>query len=247
MHAMQWVMVLTFVLLYASAILFVSLVGHALIPGGGVPEEAQERFGTVVESMFLLFRVMSGDPGPIEPLFSTVPLRLLCVGFVVISNWSILAILTAVVSENIISATREHQTIEDQDAAIAFEEQRRLRLKTLFMKADKDGDGYLDQDEFYVLLNDKESYEEFHETTNLERADLVDLFKYLSQQGADGLWVINYEDFIEKLEIESKDVNERSVSRMEKQMRDLKQRIDRKLNSMQDGLIFQVGMISGRR
>lgn len=108
MQAMQWVMVLTCVLLYASAILFVSLVGHALIPGGHVPEEAQELFGSVVESMFLLFRVMNGDQEPIEPLFSTVPLRLLCVGFVVISNWAVLAILTAVLSENMISATREH-------------------------------------------------------------------------------------------------------------------------------------------
>merc|ERR1712137_834697 len=113
MQAMQWVLVLTVVLLYASAILFTSLVGRALIPGGGVPDEAQELFSNVIGSMFLLFRVMNGDQGPIEPLFSTLPLRFLCVCYVVVSNWAVLAILTAVVSENMISAAREHEKQEE--------------------------------------------------------------------------------------------------------------------------------------
>jgi len=143
MQAMQWVMVLAVILLYASSILFTTLVGHALIPGGGVTEEAQELFGTVTESMFSLFLVMNGDQGPMEPLFATVPLRVLCVTYVVVSNWALLATLTAVVSETMISTTRENERQEDQDDRAAFDDDRRSRLKALFMKLDKDGTGTL--------------------------------------------------------------------------------------------------------
>lgn len=89
-------MVLTAVLLYASAILFTGLVGRELIPGGGIPDEARELFSTAMGSMF--FPGYECRPGTIEPLFSTLLLRFLCVYYVVVSNWADLAILTAVVT-----------------------------------------------------------------------------------------------------------------------------------------------------
>jgi len=239
MQAMQWVMVLTVVLLYASGILFTSLVGRALIPGGGVPDEARDLFGSVTGSMFLLFRVMNGDQGPIEPLFSTLPLRFLCVTYVVVSNWAVLAILTAVVSENMITATREHEKIEEAEIASGKTEQFKKHLVGLFKELDKDGDGNLDQDEFEILLANDDNCKSLRDETGLQVSDLNDLFHYLSHQGEDGLLTINYEGFIAKLQVEGKPVSERSVFRVEKQMQNIEQNINRKLDCIQDGLSLQ--------
>merc|ERR1719261_1655170 len=57
MQAMFWVLVLTMVALYASAILSTRMVGHAMIAKDpeDIPEEVRELFGTVPDSMFTLF------------------------------------------------------------------------------------------------------------------------------------------------------------------------------------------------
>merc|ERR1740138_1831255 len=56
-----WVLVLTVVTLYAAGILATRLLGHGLLfpPGVEVPDSTKV-FKTVPDSMFTLFRVMSG-------------------------------------------------------------------------------------------------------------------------------------------------------------------------------------------
>ena len=52
----------------------------------GAPEEVQEIFPSVPSSMFVLFQVMNGDTGKVEPLFLIMPiLKLIFVLFMVIS------------------------------------------------------------------------------------------------------------------------------------------------------------------
>eukprot|EP00811_Abedinium_folium_P000353 NODE_10322_length_1360_cov_6.789943.p1 GENE.NODE_10322_length_1360_cov_6.789943~~NODE_10322_length_1360_cov_6.789943.p1 ORF type:complete len:324 (-),score=112.13 NODE_10322_length_1360_cov_6.789943:227-1198(-) len=236
MQAMQWVMVLTVVLLYACAILFTSLVGHGLMPGNDVPADARVLYRTVGQAIFNLFRVMNGDEGPFEPLFAKAPLRVLCIGFVILSNWAVLAILTAVVSENMISATEDHEAAEKTELETATQSESKDRLTTLFKEIDKDGDGRLDEKEFNLLLRDKGLCNELCNASKLSVRDLTDLFLYLSKPGDDGVWTIVYRDFIDKLQVEGRDVSERSLFRLEKQMRILEQRIDQKLMLMQDKL-----------
>jgi len=236
MQAMQWVVVLTLLLLYSCAILFRSLVGHGLMPGTDVSAEARNIYSSVFESFFLLFWVMNGDQEPFEPLFTEGPLKILCILFVVVSNWAVLAILTAVVSENMISATEDHEEQENEENEIAARIDRKARLTTLFKEVDKDGDGFLDRQEFAEMMRDNGLREELCSTSHLTECDLNDLFDHLSTPGDDGMSIISYRQFIEKLQFENSQVSERSFFRLEKQMRLLEARIEQKLMHMQDKL-----------
>merc|ERR1719265_211557 len=95
-QAMLWVLALTVIILYACAILITSLVGHGVIfSGGEVPEEASGLFSTVPESMFLLFKLMNDDQSVMDPILWSIPARAFFVAFMVVTNWTILAVLTS--------------------------------------------------------------------------------------------------------------------------------------------------------
>jgi len=234
MQAMQWVLVLTLVLLYASSILFTSLVGHGLMVGVTIPSQSRALFGSVLQSMFLLFRVMNGDQTPMEPLLHSAQLKVLFILFMVISNWMVLAILTAVVSENMLSATNDFMRAEKREDDQCAKAKSSQRLIALFKEVDKDGDGTIDEPEFHALLADKGLCDEFCDATGLCVRDLKDLFSFLSEEEGDGHWRIDYVHFVHKLQIESKDVCERSVFRLERQMRLIETRIDAKLDCMRE-------------
>merc|ERR1712137_226032 len=226
MQAMQWVLVLTFVLLYASSILFTSLVGHGLMMGVTIPSQSRAIFGSVLESMFLLFRIMNGDQTPMEPLLHSAQLKILFILFMVISNWMVLAILTAVVSENMLCATNEFMRVEKKEDEDIAKKKSSERLIALFKEIDKDGDSTIDEPEFHALLADKGLCDEFCNATGLGVRDLKDLFTLLSHEEGDGHWCIDYESFVDKLQEEGNILCERSVFRLEQQMRSIETRID---------------------
>jgi len=184
--------------------------------------------------MFLLFRVMNGDQTPMEPLLHGWQLQILFILFMVISNWMVLAILTAVVSENMLFATNQFMKMEKEEDFQTKKAESTERLMALFKEIDKDGDVTIDSSEFHQLLEDKGLRDEFCDATSLKERDLKDLFSFLSHEQGDGKWRIDYELFIDKLQDESKDVSERSVFRLERQMRLLETRIDAKLERMRE-------------
>merc|ERR1719502_819957 len=94
----------------------------------------------------------------------------------------------------------------------------------------------IDEPEFHALMSDSKLREEFCDVTGLEIRDLKDLFSFLSKQGEDRLWKIDYEVFVEKLQNEGREVSERSIFRLERQMRQIERRIDMKLDSVRSEL-----------
>merc|ERR1719162_1188711 len=61
LQGVLWVLVLTITVLYAMGIMATRLIGHGMLfPEGDVPEAILVPFQTVPDSMFTLFRVMSG-------------------------------------------------------------------------------------------------------------------------------------------------------------------------------------------
>jgi len=179
---------------------------------------------------------MNGDQASFEPLFyAKGPLRLLCILFIVVSNWALLAILTAVVSENMLSATEKHETIEKEAAEVFKQESSKRRLTTLFNEIDKDEDGRINDQEFTDLVRDDGYRKELCDASDLGVRDLQDLFQYLSKHDNEGYSFVDYADFIDKL-VEKREVTERSLFRLENQMRNLETRIDQKLISIQEKL-----------
>jgi len=148
MQAMQWVLALTAILLYASGITFRSIVDRGIIKHSF---DAQLIFSSVPQSMFYLFRLMNGLT-PADCILLSGPLRLLYIFFLVISNWAVLAILTAVVSDNMILSTQDHERIEASENLLISQENRRNRLREVFEKLDKDCNGNLSETEFRQLM-----------------------------------------------------------------------------------------------
>merc|ERR1712137_461171 len=108
---------------------------------------------------------------------------------------------------------------------------------------DKDSNGHLSETEFQKLLRNKELSQEICSASLLKAKDLRDLFFFLNYQDTDGELKVDLKDFIEKLELESNDVSERSVFRMEKQLKLLEKHMDQKLDTVAEDLSKSVACI----
>merc|ERR1712113_810504 len=110
-------------------------------------------FLTVEESMFTLFGTMSSwSLLKFVPLFKEMPiLRPLFVLFYVYSAWALLAVMTGVVSENMI-AIREQMEKEDQQRDELRKMMVSKALTDLFRQADTDHSGSVSREEFDAML-----------------------------------------------------------------------------------------------
>ncbi|CAK0895147.1 unnamed protein product [Prorocentrum cordatum] len=91
---------------------------------------------------------MTGDMEPAEALTGAVAGKLCLVGFMVCSNWAVLAILTSVVSDNMITSSRDIAEKELRQCKEAEVELSREKLAELFGKIDADGNGSIDEIEW---------------------------------------------------------------------------------------------------
>merc|ERR1711972_79364 len=117
---MFWVLVFLVMTLYTTAILCTRLIGQGdILPEALEDNEALQdivvMFTTVEDSMFTLFGTMSSwSLLKFVPLFEEMPLlKPMFVVFYVYSAWALLAVMTGVVSENMI-AIREQMVKEDE-------------------------------------------------------------------------------------------------------------------------------------
>jgi len=243
-HGLKWVMLLTFMVLYASAIVFTTLVGRGVLWGGHIPKGALENFGSVPQSMFMLFKLMNDDQSVIQIQKDTesVYLKFMFVAFMVLSNWAILAILTSVVSDHMIAST---QRAEKMDEALETEKKRErsLRmLKAVFNAMDTNSSGYLSQSEFVRALSDKQLCYALCESSGLNKDELVEVFMYCSQPPVarsldiSGVSkhqqvpdeqeqrVLSFDDFITHVSVEGNTATERAVMRLEDTMRGMEER-----------------------
>jgi len=225
MQGMMWVMVLTVLLLYTFALLCVKLVGHGLVFGGEAPPIVEGVFPTVTQSFFVLFKAMNGDWGSIEPLFFMMPIsQLFFVLYMVMSSWAILSILMAVVSENLLQATRDRAEEVEEEERTFTEKRSEVKLKDLFQRADMNGNGQLTRKEFEEIVHNPNASFELKDASGLEDKDLREVFEYLSEVPEGGTKedaAIQYKTFIKALRDERNSVSERQVMRIEKTLRKL--------------------------
>eukprot|EP00928_Gymnodinium_smaydae_P097970 TRINITY_DN9001_c0_g1_i1.p1 TRINITY_DN9001_c0_g1~~TRINITY_DN9001_c0_g1_i1.p1 ORF type:complete len:1051 (+),score=282.61 TRINITY_DN9001_c0_g1_i1:158-3310(+) len=248
--AMQWVMVLTFLVLYACSIVFTSLVGKGLITGGKVSAGAEEFFGSTAKSLFSLFKLMNGDTAVVEPITNVAAGQLLFASFMVVANWAILAILTSVVSDHMISSSAR---AEEEERAKIKEENHVLRVKrlnTLFKLLDADSSGAISTEEWTQLKDDKDLFHELCDATGLEEDDLNDYFECLSvspYENSSGASrkssgtptperFLYYDSFISSLKDEGVVADKRSVLHVLSRLRDVEARIDDRLCDLAAGV-----------
>jgi len=250
LKAMQWVIVLTILMLYGGAIFWTSLVGKGLIYGGEPPPlDAVKSFGSVPRSLFSLFRLMNGDTDIVKSLTTTVVGQLLFAGFMVLANWAILAILTSVVSDNMISSSARASEEDSQVQKAALHVQRMKRLRTLFHEIDTDSSGTINEEEWNGLFKDAGLAHELADATTLPEKDLHDLFECMAVEankaikgkgGARAKQVssklIQYEAFIEHLRDETSPADKRSVLQLKAQLRHLEKNLAQRIEEIWDAV-----------
>jgi voltage-gated sodium channel len=242
LDAMKWVIVITILMLYGGSIVFTYVVGRGLIYGSeaDVPHAALEKFGSVTDSLFSLFELMNGDVTVVDSIIKNAGGKLLFVAFMVISNWAILAILTSVVSDNMISASaqihEEHKQLE-----IERDKQRSdRRLLRVFGLIDINGNGYITEDEWQDLMGNTDLQRELIDASGMDESDLHDLFECMVEHQMQKKVKnprIDYGTFVTYIDDQHSVADKRTVMQINLRMRNLEQKMDRTLDRLNNGFI----------
>merc|ERR1711865_829936 len=129
-----------------------------------------------MESMYVLFNVMNGDTKPIVPLLRMPIMKLVVIVYTIVSSWAMLSILTAVVSENMIKATRQFKAEVDAEMFTKTKDRSKVILKAIFEKADQESDNTLTQTEWDSLIADHYLCTQLVDASEMSRGDLDELF-----------------------------------------------------------------------
>lgn len=184
--------------------LFVSIgltqvLGHAELEGVEGRDDIHAYFCDVQTSFFSLFQIITTDNWFLiaTPLIKTS--RMWCfffVVFIVFCSWTMISILTAVASDNVISATtgsKEKERIEREKKTKEF---YRL-LRAMFVAGDEDGNGLLDKTEFESMLETEQFKElltgmEIH----VKKEELHEMWDTIDVAGGG---VLTIDDFVDGL------------------------------------------------
>eukprot|EP00913_Durusdinium_trenchii_P026472 g24838.t1 len=163
-----------------------------------------------------MLHLRNSDFEPVQDLLSQVPVSQLFIAlFIVISNWAILAIFTAVVSENMIT------TVENRRMKLEKDESTYRTDRSLVNTCD-----YLGHPRFTTFLNDPDKEAELCDAAGISSQDLKDLLKLLSHKPVnnDRSYILE-KDFLSGLKQQNDAANERSMMRLEKQIMALEDRL----------------------
>merc|ERR1711918_13283 len=104
---------------------------------------------------------MNGSVGPLQPLFKIMPAsRFFFVLYMVLCSWSILSILTAVVTDNMSQVSESNQEEKEKEEAEQEWKESMDKIKDILNKVDMDNNEKICQDEFEKLLQDGKTSEQ---------------------------------------------------------------------------------------
>jgi len=142
----------------------------------------------------------------VVPITNSAAGRVLFAIFMVITNWAILAIVTSVVSDNMISTSRREDQLEEVRAREQEHLTRVRRLTALFDQIDLDGSGVVSKDEWNRMMADPGLHSELLDATGLLEQDLHDYFECLAtdQKTREALKLKRMNDQAESRQLEYK-------------------------------------------
>eukprot|EP00927_Polykrikos_kofoidii_P005831 TRINITY_DN12327_c0_g1_i2.p1 TRINITY_DN12327_c0_g1~~TRINITY_DN12327_c0_g1_i2.p1 ORF type:complete len:786 (-),score=117.66 TRINITY_DN12327_c0_g1_i2:67-2226(-) len=212
-----WVLVLVFTVIYAMAIVTTRLIGHEMIFTHPPSPEVIAPFQNVAESMFTLFRIMSSassdsEQRALEQVLQEWPFgRFAFAFFLVTSSWTLLSILTAVVSENMITTTSDQEMERRVISAELDRKNHKLALTGLFEQIDGHADGVLDQAELDAFLDVAEQNVRTAKICRVPVRDVRDVLQTLHLYEHP----VTVETFVDQLVDVSRPVTEKSMMKLE--------------------------------
>lgn len=217
MAGMMWVMLLTIMVLYAASLVAVKLLRDGLAYGeAGPPPVVVENFASIWDSMFALFQVMNGDASPLEEVFTSLPAsKGFYMLFVVGCNWAILAILTAVVSDNMIKVTEEVSMEQEYEIKVRLNDTRRKVFSEVFDHMDISADGLVSEEEFHAVFRDPDKRMELCDALQMDPDEVVEIFDLMPRMKCGG---VDRDAFIYALERDAHAVNMRCFMGLEQRL-----------------------------
>ncbi|CAK9094106.1 Sodium channel protein type 5 subunit alpha (Sodium channel protein cardiac muscle subunit alpha) (Sodium channel protein type V subunit alpha) (Voltage-gated sodium channel subunit alpha Nav1.5) (hH1) [Durusdinium trenchii] len=248
MASVGWVIILTFILLYSASLVFTTLVGRGYIyeDPEDVPDEAMLYFGTVWRSLggqrgeggfdpvrlpevtgsFLaLFKLMNDDQSVVTQIITTIGGQILFYAFMMLSNWMMLAILTSVISDNMMTVSR---TKEEEDRKRSMQDRAEMakrRITQIFQRLDEDHSGSITEDEMRQWLGALYPYIQVEKGTEENGLHCA---SYKSKEEGS---VILYKQFLTMLQDESAHAKERSIFKVLENMRAMEFRLEERMNA----------------
>lgn len=202
-------------------------------------KKIRDLFDNVPDSMFALFgSISSWSLNKFNPLFEDVPLLRPCfVLFYVYSAWALLAVMTGVVSENML-AIREQISREDEQK----EEVRKLvateLLLNLFERADTDGSGTVSREEFDVMLSAPGFVKKLNRNTNVRVVDLQELFTTLDY---DRVGEVKIEEFMSGFKWVNDPLRAKSLVKLQERLSGDLKKLQKEINKAIDHRFKDLG------
>lgn len=222
MAGMGWVLVLTLSTLYVCSLLMLNLAGSVLDQ-----EAAESAFPDLGTAVFNLFMVMNADVSSMEIVFERNEwMRGVVMCFMVVTNWAIFSILTAVVSDNMNNVTERYQQEEEERSMSDKVKVLKRRLSELFIEAGCDREGKFTRQEFENMFKNEILIEEFENITERSWEDILSILHLLTQKDPQDC-EIERDEFIEFV------VHDLSLFRVTRLILDMEGAIDKKLERMQ--------------
>mmetsp|Transcript_41948 Transcript_41948/g.78026 ORF Transcript_41948/g.78026 Transcript_41948/m.78026 type:complete len:691 (+) Transcript_41948:61-2133(+) len=244
MAAMFWVFVLALVVLYALAIVFTSFVGKGFLwPGGEGPDEAMAAFGSVPQSMYMLFKLMNDDQSTVESIVTTAGGRGLFVLAMVVSNWALLAILTSVMSDNMIGVSTRTQAEDEKELTRQLEEKSTKQLMFLFEEIDTDQSGLINEKEWRAMMRNPDRSGEIASAAGVTVEELESFFSCLCENAqnkegrhSEARLVMSYLELIEALKERGSLADKRSQLHILKRLKSMDRRLETRLEILLDAM-----------
>lgn len=225
LKAMQWVLLLTLLILYAGAIIFTTLIKQDFLTPA--TEAGQRSFGSVPGSLLSLFELMNGNISIVDPITQTIPGQLSFAVFMVLSNWAVLATLTSVVSESMMSHTARDAEEDAAKLKAAEHRVRGERLRDLFQSIASDSDGNVSEQEWCALWRDPVLSEEIVDASTLSPHLLQDMFRCMAHMDSEGKRLVRFDSLIEYLDDVPAPADNRSVMHMASRLQDVQDQLQR--------------------
>lgn len=184
---LMWIFTVLLLFCYVNAVVLTHLFGRfEALDDEHMSKEDMESvkhyFGDVITSMFTLFQILTLDSWHkiAQPVVSYMPIwRLFFVFFIAFGSWTMISLLTAVVSDNMIAATADLKEVE---AKRAYDTKMEFigYLQASFHDVDADHNGKLDRSEFIRWIDEVSTMQQLHKAgINLRKDELISLFDML--------------------------------------------------------------------
>merc|ERR1719329_1286657 len=223
-----WIYVVLFIFILCCGIILTQTLGHR----HGDDESIRENFQDVGTSMYTLFQVTTTDNwiAISRPIIAFSPWwRVFFVIFISFTSWTMIAALTGVAADCVISAEKQ------QREQIELEQQRTQQnfiefLKDAFTEADEDKSGTLDRAEFDAMIKSPFVLRQMRRLgVHLTMEDMNKAWEILNVDEEGNLTI---DDFVEGLTFMQQDLTTRHVMDIDYSLKRVSTRLEDRIDRL---------------